>query len=60
MVDMVVHRHHMRETLSRLLRLLSNQPPAGIPAVAEAEEPESEPVEAEPVAEEPAPEAEVH
>jgi acetyl-CoA carboxylase carboxyl transferase subunit beta len=60
MVDMVVHRHHMRETLSRLLRLLSNQPPAGIPAVAEAEELESEPVEAEPVAEEPAPEAEVH
>jgi acetyl-CoA carboxylase carboxyl transferase subunit beta len=60
MVDMVVHRHHMRDTLSRLLRLLSKQPPAGIPEVAEAEEPESEPVEAEPVAEEPAPEAEVH
>jgi len=26
MVDMVVHRHHMRETLSRLVRLLTNKP----------------------------------
>jgi acetyl-CoA carboxylase carboxyl transferase subunit beta len=59
MVDMVVHRHQMRETLSRLLRLLSRKPPAGMPAPAETEEP-SEPVEAEPVAEEPVAEAEVH
>jgi len=29
MVDMVVHRHHMRETLSRLVRLLTSQPRAG-------------------------------
>ncbi|MFW6077105.1 MAG: acetyl-CoA carboxylase, carboxyltransferase subunit beta [Hyphomicrobiales bacterium] len=58
MVDMVVHRHQMRETLSRLLRLLSNRPPAPVeaPEPAAAEEPESEPVEAEPVEE--APEAE--
>ena len=53
MVDMVVHRHQMRETLSRLLRLLSNQPPAAPPEPAVVEEPESEFVEAEPVAEEP-------
>jgi acetyl-CoA carboxylase carboxyl transferase subunit beta len=51
MVDMVVHRHHMRETLSRLLRLLSNQPPAIAAEPVAAEEPESEPVEAEPVEE---------
>ncbi len=56
MVDMVVHRHQMRETLSRLLRLLSNQPPAAPPEpVVVEEEPESEPVEAEPVGEEPEP-----
>jgi acetyl-CoA carboxylase carboxyl transferase subunit beta len=51
MVDMVVHRHQMRETLSRLLRLLSNQPPAIAAEPVAAEEPESEPVEAEPVEE---------
>jgi acetyl-CoA carboxylase carboxyl transferase subunit beta len=58
MVDMVVHRHQMRETLSRLLRLLSNQPPAAPPEPAAVEEPESEPDEAEPVAEELEPVAE--
>jgi acetyl-CoA carboxylase carboxyl transferase subunit beta len=58
MVDMVVHRHQMRETLSRLLRLLSNRPPAALPEPAVAEEPESEPIEAEPVAEELEPVAE--
>jgi acetyl-CoA carboxylase carboxyl transferase subunit beta len=52
MVDMVVHRHQMRETLSRLLRLLSNRAPAAPPEPAVVEEPESELVEAEPVAEE--------
>jgi acetyl-CoA carboxylase carboxyl transferase subunit beta len=29
MVDLVVHRHHIRETLSRLVRLLTKQPKAG-------------------------------
>jgi acetyl-CoA carboxylase carboxyl transferase subunit beta len=29
MVDMVVHRHQMRETLARLVRLLTKQPKAG-------------------------------
>ncbi len=29
MVDMVVHRHELRDTLSRLVRLLSKAPPAG-------------------------------
>ena len=60
MVDMVVHRHQMRETLSRLLRLLSNQPPAGAPAAAEPEEPVVEPVEAEPVEATPVSDTEVH
>ena len=60
MVDMVVHRHQMRETLSRLIRLLSSQPPAGTPAPAEVEEPEGETEAAEPAAEAPVPEAEVH
>ena len=36
-VDMVVHRHQMRQTVSRLVRLLSNRPPAEEPAPAEAE-----------------------
>ncbi len=31
MVDMVVHRHELRETLSRLVRLLSKVPAAGAP-----------------------------
>ena len=53
MVDMVVHRHQMRETLSRLLRLLSNQPPAMAAEPVVVGEPESEPVEAEPVEEAP-------
>ena len=60
MVDMVVHRHQMRDTLSRLLRLLSNQPLAGRQAEPEPEEPASEPVEAGPVEEAPAAEADVH
>jgi acetyl-CoA carboxylase carboxyl transferase subunit beta len=58
MVDMVVHRHQMRETLSRLLRLLSNQPPAVPPEPVVVEEPASEPIEVEPVAEEPVAETE--
>jgi acetyl-CoA carboxylase carboxyl transferase subunit beta len=32
MVDMVVHRHQLRETLGRLCRLLMKAPPAEIPA----------------------------
>jgi acetyl-CoA carboxylase carboxyl transferase subunit beta len=60
MVDMVVHRHQMRETLSRLLRLLMRQPPASAPPPAEAGEPADEPMEAEPVADALPPEAEVH
>jgi acetyl-CoA carboxylase carboxyl transferase subunit beta len=36
-VDMVVHRHRMRETVSRLVRLLSNRPPAEELKPAEAE-----------------------
>ncbi len=32
MVDMVVHRHQLRETLGRLCRLLTKAPPAQIPA----------------------------
>ena len=55
MVDMVVHRHQMRETLSRLLRLLSRQPPFRPLPAAEAEEPAEEPGNGEPAAE-----AEVH
>jgi acetyl-CoA carboxylase carboxyl transferase subunit beta len=51
MVDMVVHRHQMRETLSRLLRLLSGQSPAGAPEAAETDEPAAEPGSGEPVAE---------
>jgi acetyl-CoA carboxylase carboxyl transferase subunit beta len=58
MVDMVVHRHQMRETLSRLLRLLSNQPPAVASEPVVVEEPASEPIEVEPVAEEPVAETE--
>jgi acetyl-CoA carboxylase carboxyl transferase subunit beta len=42
MVDMVVHRHQMRETLSRLLRLLMRKPPVGAPTAPEAEEPAGE------------------
>jgi acetyl-CoA carboxylase carboxyl transferase subunit beta len=60
MVDMVVHRHQLRETLSRLLRLLMRQPPASAPPPAEAGEPADEPMEAEPVADALPPEAEVH
>ena len=60
MVDMVVHRHQMRETLSRLLRLLSNQPPATMPAPDDIQEPASETGAAEPAGEAPAPAAEVH
>ena len=55
MVDMVVHRHQMRETLSRLMRLLTRQPPAGAPATPEIEEPASEASDGPPGAE-----AEVH
>jgi len=32
MVDMVVHRHRMRETLSRLIRLLMKKDAAGVPS----------------------------
>jgi acetyl-CoA carboxylase carboxyl transferase subunit beta len=60
MVDMVVHRHQMRETLSRILRLLMRQAPVSAPPPAEADEPAGEPVEAEQVAETLPPEAEVH
>jgi acetyl-CoA carboxylase carboxyl transferase subunit beta len=28
MIDMIVHRHHLKETLSRVLRLLTKRPPA--------------------------------
>ncbi|SHO66143.1 acetyl-CoA carboxylase carboxyl transferase subunit beta [Pseudoxanthobacter soli DSM 19599] len=35
MVDMVVHRHEIRPTLSRVLRVLMGQPPADAPAAAE-------------------------
>jgi acetyl-CoA carboxylase carboxyl transferase subunit beta len=27
MIDMIVHRHHLKETLSRVMRLLTKQPP---------------------------------
>jgi acetyl-CoA carboxylase carboxyl transferase subunit beta len=54
MVDMVVQRHQMRETVSRLIRLLGNQPPLVVAPPVETEAPDSEPaeVEAEPAAEE--------
>ncbi|WP_439573638.1 acetyl-CoA carboxylase, carboxyltransferase subunit beta [Phreatobacter sp.] len=32
MVDMVVHRHDLRDTLARLCRLLTKQPPRPVPA----------------------------
>jgi len=38
MVDMVVHRHELRPTLSRLCRMLMNQPMAEHPALGETEE----------------------
>ena len=28
MIDMIVHRHHLKETLSRIVRLLTKRPPA--------------------------------
>jgi acetyl-CoA carboxylase carboxyl transferase subunit beta len=34
MVDMVVHRHQMRETLSRIVRILTKQPPRELPSTA--------------------------
>ena len=34
MVDMVVHRHQMRETLSRLVRILMNAPSLEVPSTA--------------------------
>jgi acetyl-CoA carboxylase carboxyl transferase subunit beta len=37
MVDMVVHRHEMRATLSRLVRLLVKAHPLEVEAPAEAE-----------------------
>ena len=30
MIDMIVHRHQMKETLGRLLRLLMKQPPLAV------------------------------
>jgi acetyl-CoA carboxylase carboxyl transferase subunit beta len=36
MVDMVVHRHDLRETIARLCRLLGTEPlPENLPAVGE-------------------------
>lgn len=34
MVDMVVHRHQMRDTISRIVRILMKAPPRGLPATA--------------------------
>jgi len=34
MVDMVVHRHQMRDTLSRIVRMLTKQPPREVPSTA--------------------------
>jgi acetyl-CoA carboxylase carboxyl transferase subunit beta len=31
MIDMIVHRHHLKETLSRVMRLLTKRPPIGAP-----------------------------
>jgi acetyl-CoA carboxylase carboxyl transferase subunit beta len=50
MVDMVVHRHELRPTIARLLRILTKQPATGLrlPAPEPAEEPaEAKPAEAE-------------
>jgi acetyl-CoA carboxylase carboxyl transferase subunit beta len=45
MIDMVVHRHELRATLSRLCRLLtktpSAHPPETLPVPAEPEAPEA-------------------
>ncbi|MGI9412695.1 MAG: acetyl-CoA carboxylase, carboxyltransferase subunit beta [Hyphomicrobiales bacterium] len=48
MVDIVVHRHQLRDTLSRLVQLLSNAPgaaPLGIEAPAAEDEPVEEEIE---------------
>ena len=34
MVDMVVHRHQMRETLSRIVRILTHAPELTLPSTA--------------------------
>jgi acetyl-CoA carboxylase carboxyl transferase subunit beta len=39
MIDMIVHRHHLKETLSRLLRLLTRRPPVASPEVKEIASP---------------------
>jgi acetyl-CoA carboxylase carboxyl transferase subunit beta len=30
MIDMIVHRHQLKDTLARVLRLMTKRPPAGL------------------------------
>lgn len=43
MIDMIVHRHHLKETLSRVLRLLTKRPSIGLPTPKETVSPLPQP-----------------